>query len=318
MATIFLHRHKEFPDLLQILGRDMKIDPFLIEKDYWIMHVLYGLQQLGLSFELKGGTSLSKAFGIINRFSEDIDILIHPPAELKVNENPKNTKAGAVQSRKDFYDWLAGHFPIDGIVRVERDHQFDDADYYRSGGIRLYYESYTTPLEGAKEGILLEVGFDDTSPNQPVTISSWTFDRAASTAGLELIDNRAKEVACYNFEYTFVEKLQTIATKFRREQEGAEKHANFMRQYYDVYCLLEREEVQTFIGTEAYQKHKTKRFPAADRSVPIAHNQAFLLEDAVIRDDYRKRYELTAAIYYRAQPPFDELLDRIRQNVNKL
>ncbi|MEA2882414.1 MAG: hypothetical protein QOH32_1670, partial [Bradyrhizobium sp.] len=42
-------------------------------KDYWIMHSLYGLQKLGLIFELKGGTSLSKGFKIIDRFSEDID-----------------------------------------------------------------------------------------------------------------------------------------------------------------------------------------------------------------------------------------------------
>jgi Nucleotidyl transferase AbiEii toxin, Type IV TA system len=229
MATSFLHRHKEFADLLRILGPDMEIDPFLIEKDYRIMQVLYGLQQLGLSFELKGGTSLSKAFGIIDRFSEDIDILIHPPAELEVNENPKNTKANAVKSRGDFYDWLAGHLQIDGIVRVERDQEFDEVDYYRSGGVRLYYESYTTPLEGIKEGILLEVGFDETSPNQPISISSRAYDRASATPGLELIDNRAKAIICYNFEYTFVEKLQTIATKFRREQEGADKHPNFMR-----------------------------------------------------------------------------------------
>jgi predicted nucleotidyltransferase component of viral defense system len=35
------------------------------------MHVLNGLQQLGIEFELKGGTSLSKGFGLIERFSED-------------------------------------------------------------------------------------------------------------------------------------------------------------------------------------------------------------------------------------------------------
>ena len=47
------------------------------------MHCLYGLQQLGLTFELKGGTSLSKGHKTIDRFSEDIDILIEPPAELR-------------------------------------------------------------------------------------------------------------------------------------------------------------------------------------------------------------------------------------------
>src|SRR6185312_1650021 len=223
MAARFLHQHKDFSDLLRIVGEEREIDPFLVEKDYWIMHVLYGLQQMGASFELKGGTSLSKAFGIIDRFSEDIDILIHPPAELKVNENPKNTKPAAVESRRNFYDWLSGHLQIDGIVKIVRDEDFDDKDYYRSGGIRLFYKSYTTLLEGVKEGILLEVGFDDTSPNQPATIRSWAYEKAASTAGLELIDNRAKDVVCYNFEYTFVEKLQTIAKKFRQEHEGAEK-----------------------------------------------------------------------------------------------
>src|SRR5436190_15605964 len=56
------------------------IDPALVEKDYWIMQGLYGLQKLGMKIELKGGTSLSKGLQIIHRFSEDIDIgLSHLP-----------------------------------------------------------------------------------------------------------------------------------------------------------------------------------------------------------------------------------------------
>jgi predicted nucleotidyltransferase component of viral defense system len=42
------------------------------------MHGLWGLAQQGFTFELKGGTSLSKGFRLIDRFSEDIDILIEP------------------------------------------------------------------------------------------------------------------------------------------------------------------------------------------------------------------------------------------------
>jgi predicted nucleotidyltransferase component of viral defense system len=66
----YLHNHAEFADLTRIVAREKKIDPALVEKDYWIMHCLYGLQQRGLSFELKGGTSLSKGYQAINRFSE--------------------------------------------------------------------------------------------------------------------------------------------------------------------------------------------------------------------------------------------------------
>lgn len=73
MAAIFLHEHEDFRDLLLITAEKEQIDPVLVEKDYWIMHILYGLKQLGYDFALKGGTSLSKGYKIIDRFSEDID-----------------------------------------------------------------------------------------------------------------------------------------------------------------------------------------------------------------------------------------------------
>ena len=85
MPRDFLHNHKDFADLIRIVAAEKGIDPALIEKDYWIMHGLYGLQQLGLTFELKGGTSLSKGFQMIDRFSEDIDLNINPPAGLGIN-----------------------------------------------------------------------------------------------------------------------------------------------------------------------------------------------------------------------------------------
>jgi predicted nucleotidyltransferase component of viral defense system len=78
-----------------------------VEKDYWIMHAVFGLNQLGLKFELKGGTSLSKGFGVIHRFSEDIDIRIEPFDGLQVDTNPNHEKPQHVESRRQFFDKLA-------------------------------------------------------------------------------------------------------------------------------------------------------------------------------------------------------------------
>jgi predicted nucleotidyltransferase component of viral defense system len=64
------HELPDFKDLLAVTGERLKIDPGLVEKDYWIMHSLWGLQQQGYKFELKGGTSLSKDLGLIHRFTE--------------------------------------------------------------------------------------------------------------------------------------------------------------------------------------------------------------------------------------------------------
>jgi predicted nucleotidyltransferase component of viral defense system len=79
MSTTFLHQRKDFKSLISTLSAERGILEALVEKDYWIMHVLYGMKNLGLNFELKGGTSLSKGFQIIDRFSEDVDLHITPP-----------------------------------------------------------------------------------------------------------------------------------------------------------------------------------------------------------------------------------------------
>ena len=313
----YLHDHKEFVSLINIVAEEKGIDPELIEKDYWIMHVLYGLKTQGFQFELKGGTSLSKGYKLIHRFSEDIDIHIKPPAELGINENPNNCKESNVQKRKEFYDSLTKQINISGIFSVERDTAFDDPKCYRSGGIRLHYKNVVNTIAGIKEGILLEAGFDDITPNSPLSISSWAYDRVIE-ANVGIIDNRAIDIICYHPGYTLVEKLQTIATKYRNEQTSGNKGVNFMRQYYDVYCLLDSVEVQAFIGTPEYNAHKEKRFPKPDLEIPINENEAFLLTSKEIREDFKVRYKSTAALYYQGQPEFDELLERIGKYVGKL
>ncbi len=64
----FLLTRSDFNELLAIVAEQRGIDPVLVEKDYWIMHCLWGLQASGFRFELKGGTSLSIGFGIIHPF----------------------------------------------------------------------------------------------------------------------------------------------------------------------------------------------------------------------------------------------------------
>src|SRR5690349_3617528 len=285
MPLDYLHNHKDFGDLIRIVGEEMAIEPGLVEKDYWIKHALHGMTKLGLEFELKGGTSLSKGYKIIERFSEDIDIHIKPPPELNINENPNNKNPKNAESRKQFFDWLAtDKIKIDGLTAV-RDTDFDDPKYYRNAGIRLHYKNVADKVEALKDGILLEAGFDDITPNQSITISSWAYEKAvASNVGI--IDNRAFDIKCYHPGYTFIEKLQAVATKFRKRLTNAEEaNSNFMRQYYDISCLLDNPQVLDFIGTDEYKKYKQEHFPVEDFAIPIANNEAFLLQDKATRDD---------------------------------
>lgn len=317
MPPDYLHHHPEFNALLRAVEHQKNIDRSLVEKDYWIMHCLYGLQEEGFAFELKGGTSLSKGYGMIHRFSEDIDIRIEPPKGRDVKTGKNQTKPAHGESRKKYYDWLAGKIRIDGISKVVRDTDFDNEKTYFSGGIRLHYKSAFPDAEGIKEGVLLEVGFDDVTPNEPLDISSWALDFAREK-GMAVKDNRACRVRCYHPGYTFVEKLQTIVTKFRQQQEKGRIQANFLRHYYDVFCLLENDAVQNFVGTPEYKAHKKKRFPAKGQQTPLSEHEAFLLKNAETRKQYEQEYKKTSALYYQRQPPFDEILTVISKNLDNL
>lgn len=314
MSADFLHNHLQFADLIRIVARERRIDPALVEKDYWIMHALYGLQQLGMKFALKGGTSLSKGYQAINRFSEDIDILIEPDPEQGVKTGRNQNKPAHVQSRKDFYDGLAKTIRISGFTKVERDTAFDDK-LMRSGGIRLFYPSHVPAMKDLKDGVLLEAGFDVVAPNELKDITSWLYEYANGTA--DIIDNRAEAVACYDPRYTFVEKLQTVSTKFRKQQETGESPLAFMRHYYDIYSLLQRKDVKDFIGTAEYIDHKQKRF-RQDDNLNIAQNQAFILSNPETRKIYAKAYSQSTALYYGDVPTFEQILEEIGQWADRL
>ncbi|SIO66672.1 Nucleotidyl transferase AbiEii toxin, Type IV TA system [Bradyrhizobium erythrophlei] len=314
MPREYLHNHPQFADLIRIVAEEKIIDPALVEKDYWIMHCLSGLQRLGLQFELKGGTSLSKGYQIIDRFSEDIDIRIEPPEGQDVKTGRNHLKEVHIRGRKDFYDWLARTIRINGITRVERDTEFDNKDLF-SAGIRLHYKSIAEPIDDLRDGVLLEVGFAKVTPNAAKDISSWAYDYAVDK--VDIIDNRGRAVACYDPGFTLVEKLQTISTKFRRQQETGELPSDFMRHYYDVHSLLRRPEVQAFIGTEAYRAHKRNHFPKADNQ-DIAANEAFLLSDARTRATYAKAYAISGALYYGDRPTFEQVLNEISASIERL
>ena len=311
----FLHARQDFGPLLALVADERGLDPMPVEKDYWIMHCLWGLQAQGFRFELKGGTSLSKGFGVIHRFSEDIDIRIEPPQGMDVKIGRNQDKPAHVASRRAYHDALAERIRIPGIEHVTRDTQFDD-DKLRSAGIRLVYTPRGASLAGVKDGILLELGFDDTAPNRPVTISSWALDVALGR-GVDVVDNRAIAVPCYAPTHTFVEKLQTISTKYRRLDEARQFPGNFLRHYYDVYCLLGLDEVQAFMRKPAYQARKAERFRTGDELV-ISGNPAFVLADPAQRQRFASEYRKTAALYYQGQPDFDALIARIHEHIKAM
>ncbi|HEX5170797.1 MAG TPA: nucleotidyl transferase AbiEii/AbiGii toxin family protein [Cyclobacteriaceae bacterium] len=86
--------HKELDriDSLRLVAGKINLPDFMIEKDWWVTAVLEGIftSELPKAFAFKGGTSLSKAWNLLNRFSEDIDIVISKSLFGTSDDEPLN------------------------------------------------------------------------------------------------------------------------------------------------------------------------------------------------------------------------------------
>ncbi|UPT76061.1 MAG: nucleotidyl transferase AbiEii/AbiGii toxin family protein [Elusimicrobiota bacterium] len=190
-----------------------------------------------------------------------------PPATLNVRDEKKPAN---VQARLDFFDGLAAKIKIPGIeVGRNRAHDHRKA---MNGGIGLKYPSHFPPDPALKSEVLLEIGFHQTAPNEPRDFTSWALDKAL-TVGLDVVDNSAKRVKCFNPEYTFVDKLQTICRFYRQHRDGKEGEKPlprvFLRHYYDFYMLLAVERVVRFIGSKEYQAYKAEKLKGGTQKSSI-------------------------------------------------
>ncbi|MBK8575558.1 MAG: nucleotidyl transferase AbiEii/AbiGii toxin family protein [Elusimicrobia bacterium] len=304
----FVHDLSQAKSLFEALAAEKSILPIVIEKDYWVMHCLWGLQQNDLKFEMKGGTSLSKGWGCIERFSEDIDIRFEAPEDL----NLKGTKPINIDARLAFFDTLANRIQVPDIL-VERNRSYDDEKAY-NGGIGLKYNSHFLSVPGLKPEVLLEVGFARTAPHEPRDISSWALERALE-AKAKVFDNRARAVLCFNPEYTFVDKLQTICKKFRQyrdRKEERDRPRQFLRHYYDLFKLLELDRVKSFLKTSDYNAYKAEKIRGKD-AIEFDSRSAFLFRDETMRHDFEIEYDSMNSLLLSPGPTFKVIIERLKK-----
>ena len=222
----------EFPTAIaraaQALGN---LDPSFVEKDYWVTQVLRALHEsLGAGFTFKGGTSLSKGYRIIERFSEDIDILIVPIAEAGAAAAEVHLRKIAVTVAESLgLEWSEARAPGRG-----RDGSRGDLVHFPS---RIGASIRAGIRPG---GVLLETGYGGGhEPAEMVEITP-ILCAALGIEPDEYDDTRAFRVRALEPRRTLLEKLFAVhhlATRF--EAGDIRDDQRFGRHYYDIFKLLE-------------------------------------------------------------------------------
>ena len=109
-----LHENKElFQDAVVATSQQKGIREIYIEKDYWVTYVLYNIfkNEIGNETVFKGGTALLKCFNLIQRFSEDIDLLV-----LRKETDSSNKLKNKIKKISKCVDDVLPETNIDGIT----------------------------------------------------------------------------------------------------------------------------------------------------------------------------------------------------------
>jgi len=302
----YLFQEEYFRGIVNTSTTDNRIgNPAIVEKDYYVTEALRLIcQDFGDVVIFKGGTSLSKGWNLIDRFSEDIDLYV----------KPLDSEAETLERFQHIADRVAS-FP--GFTK--RSGKSDKGS--SSWTEEFFYESQVDAIGGIRPVVLLEAGIQ--SADQPtetrnlISIIADSLDLWETETGTE--DREPFPMQLLHFRRTFVEKLFTLHSRVERAIRQNRDLGRDARHYYDLSMLLDRPETQNmlnsfeyaFICTE-YRELTAKFYPGQVKLLPEGMNLAespALFPAQELRGKLRAAYIREAdTLCYGPYPPFEEIL----------
>ena len=221
------------------VASEIGIRPDMIEKDYWVSWVLNKIfehEKLKTILLFKGGTSLSKAFQAINRFSEDIDLLLDLHEVAGQNESfdkertrnaintfksktSKNTQVYVTENLKPLLEDLLGEYCR--IISDETD----------ACNLFIEYPGVFEKDAYIRSNIKLEIGaFAEGTPFAPQTIQSYAAQK------IPALQEKCSDIPTVSVERTFWEKITVLHYLHHLPKDKAtpSRHSRHM---YDIYML---------------------------------------------------------------------------------
>jgi hypothetical protein len=305
--------------------------PFAIEKDWWVSRSLEIIFQMPIAKHLvfKGGTSLSKAWKLINRFSEDIDLAIDreffgkAKNEWSKREITELRKKAGTYSTGDFYIEFKNEFckygDFDGVKFGVKDATDSDQD---PRIIEVYYPNVIpVPSEYVLPRVLIEIGCR--ALREPFTVKSFgsLVDEHYADASFAAPEFQVPTV---NPERTFLEKMFLLHEEFHKPIEKI-RVERLSRHLYDVYHLTKAGIAQKAIHdkvlyeTIVAHRHKFTKVGGVDYN---GHNPKTLNPIPVPQilsawdNDYTIMKE--EMIYEENKPSFSDLINNLQDLRTKL
>ena len=307
-------------------GNTLGLAPAGVEKDFWVcwtLRELFALPESGPHLTFKGGTSLSKGWKLIERFSEDIDIVIdrdflgfggdqspeRAPSNKQLEKRLEDLKTACQRYiRESLAPRLAARLG-NTLPRSAEWHLDNDADDSDAQTLLFQYpvavqrDSYIRPV------VKIELGASsDTDPSANPEIQPYLAEALPGELGESIFSVRTVAP-----ERTFWEKVSLLHEEgYRTGKEGPK--ARLARHYYDLWCLIragiaDRAVADTglFHRVVAHRTVFFRRNRVAQASLRQGSLRLLPADDR--RTAWKQDYDaMREAMFFGESPDFDEIL----------
>ncbi len=333
---------QERGDVLRIAAEKYGLAPALIEKDFWVcwtLQQLFALPEVAPHLLFKGGTSLSKVYGAIQRFSEDVDIslsrdFVRPGAGDAAEAQPlSNTR------RKKEIETLVASFhqtvadvvlprlrtAIQGELGTEAHARWRlEPDMADAGTLLFVYPAGIGKMEETPPynapAVRIEMGGrSDTWPGNTGIVKPY-----AAQVVPQAFETAEVSVRVLALERTFWEKATLLHNEFYRPEQKR-RGERISRHYYDLAQLADHPEmgarslaVRSLL--DRVVEHKTLYYNDSWSRYAEAANGAIRLVPAE-REQSRLRgdYQQMRPMFFGQPPDFDDILStltRLERQIN--
>ena len=336
--TVLAASEQDRRDLFAATARRFGTAEQNVEKDFWVCWTLDALfNELGQDrprLLFKGGTSLSKAYGLIARFSEDIDVTVFREdlgqaasvEELEgLSGKKRRARLDAIKAACQAYVGGGMREGLDrvlersldeaGIGREKARIEIDAGDPNRQS-LLLWYPSVTVGVASGyvRPAVKIESGAKSAlDPHRSVIVKPYIADEVPDLAF------SVPSVTTVDPERTFWDKV-IILHGLRRwfERRGALRGGGqrVSRHYYDVHCLLGSEVGEHALADAALAidcaRHARMFFNSADLDLTTAKSGTFAVAPAAaMLGPLRQDYEAMAGMIFGDVPAFDVVIESV-------
>lgn len=225
--------------MIVLAAKELNLLPIVMEKDYWVTHILRELSSSEFQdeFIFKGGTCLSKAYKVIDRFSEDIDLLfIEKECDKPLSKNAKKRR---LQDLNVF------------ILNTKLYSLNEGPSIIKKLNAKFYYnypKGFQEEYPGLiNQNIILEPGYRGGKwPVIMKSINSLVAEVIINKTGEYIAEDlNPFDIKVLALERIFLEKLVAVCSSFNSGQLNKKT-----RHYYDLYMLMNTDEIKELIANK--------------------------------------------------------------------